>query len=77
VSGATVYSVCRFRLRVHRGALSSDNGLGWNEKPEASTTSSSSGADDDITGGMNAKSPRWFAKNVRQVCDGAVGRPCR
>src|SRR6266550_7318593 len=56
---------------------SSDNGIGWNEKPEASTTSSSSGADDDITGGMNARSPRWFAKNVRQVCDGAVGRPCR
>jgi hypothetical protein len=56
---------------------SKNDRTGQHDKPEASTTSSSPGAGDDLTGGMNAKSPRWFAKNVRQVCDRAVGRPCR
>jgi hypothetical protein len=28
-------------------------------------------------GEMNVRSPRWFARNVRQVCDRVVGRPRR
>ena len=31
----------------------------------------------NITGDINVWPPRWFAKNVRQVCDRVVGRPCR
>jgi hypothetical protein len=49
---------------------------GQHDKSEASTTSLP-GAEGDITGGMNAPSPRWFAKKLRQLCDRAVGRPCR
>lgn len=56
---------------------SKNDRTGQHDKPEASTTSSSPGEDDDITTGMNAPSPKWFAKNVRQLCDRAVGRPCR
>jgi hypothetical protein len=51
-------------------------------KPEASTTSSLPGADADLIGGMNATSPRWFARNIRQFVtvpwDGPedIARPC-
>ena len=38
---------------------------------------SSSCASANITGEINVWPPRWFAKNVRQVCDRVVGRPCR
>jgi hypothetical protein len=55
---------------------SHNNRAGRHTEP-ASTTSSSRGADDDVTCEMNAKSPRWFARNVRQVCDGAVSRSGR
>ena len=42
----------------------------------ASTTSSSRDACDDATVEVNAR-PMWFAKNVLQVCDGAVSRSGR
>ena len=38
---------------------------------------SSSCASANITGEIDVWPPRWFAKNVRQVCDRVVGRPCR
>ena len=50
---------------------------GRNDRSEASTTMSSSCASANITGEINVWPPRWFAKNVRQVCDRVVGRPCR
>jgi hypothetical protein len=37
----------------------------------------SSCASANINGEINVWSPKWFAKNVRQVCDRVVGRPCR
>ena len=37
----------------------------------------SSSASANITGEINLWSPKWFAKNVRQVCDRVVGRPRR
>ena len=48
-----------------------------NDTSEASTTMSSSCASANITGEINVWPPRWFAKNVRQLCDQMVGRPCR
>ncbi|PYR26722.1 MAG: hypothetical protein DMF98_08155 [Acidobacteria bacterium] len=54
-----------------------DDGTGRDNKSEASTTTSSPRASANITGEMNLKLPRWFAKNVRQVCDRGVGRPRR
>ena len=35
---------------------------------------SSRGAYDDVSVEVNAKSPRWFARNVRQVCDDPSSR---
>ena len=35
------------------------------------------GAHCNIAGEISVWSPKWFAKNVRQVCDRVVGRPCR
>ena len=58
-------------------SASRNDEAGRNDKPQASTTLSSSGAYDDVTREMNAKSPRWFPKNVRQVCDGAISRSGR
>jgi hypothetical protein len=40
-------------------------------------TSASPTADDGAIGEMNASWPKWFARNVRHVCDGAVSRPCK
>jgi hypothetical protein len=50
---------------------------GRKDKSEASTTMSSSCASANITGEIKVWPPRWLAKNVRQVCDRVVGRPCR
>jgi hypothetical protein len=51
--------------------LSRDGGTRRNSNTDASTTSSSRDARDDVTVEVNAR-PMWFAKNVLQVCDGAV-----
>ena len=56
---------------------SSDNGAGRNDRSEASTTMSSASASDDISGELNVSVPRWFARNVRQVCDRVFGLPRR
>src|SRR5918994_3248758 len=53
------------------------DGTGRNDRSEASTTMLSSCASANINGEINVWSPKWFAKNVRQVCDRVVGRPCR
>jgi hypothetical protein len=53
------------------------DGAGRNDKSAASTTMFSSCASATITGAINVWSPKWFAKNVRQVWDRVVGRPCR
>jgi hypothetical protein len=40
-------------------------------------TSSSPGAADEVTIELNVKAPKWFAKNIRHVCDGALNRSHR
>jgi hypothetical protein len=52
------------------------DGAGRNDTSEASKTMSSS-ASANITGEINVRPPKWFAKNVGQVCDRGVGRPRR
>ncbi|PYQ86055.1 MAG: hypothetical protein DMG02_26155 [Acidobacteria bacterium] len=52
-----------------------DNGAARHDKSDASTTTSSLRALANITGEMNVPSAKWFAKNVRRVCDRVAGRP--
>src|ERR1700730_3559728 len=52
-------------------------GTGRNGKPQASTRSSSLSPNNDVTVEANARLPRWFARNVRLVCDGPVSRSGR
>jgi hypothetical protein len=54
-----------------------EGGTGRNGKQEASTTSSSANVYDDVPVEVDAKLPMWLARNVRQVCDGAVSRSGR
>jgi hypothetical protein len=51
-----------------------DNWVGRNERSEALTTMSSPLASATLTGEMNVRSLKWFAKKVRQVCDRVGGR---
>jgi hypothetical protein len=53
------------------------DGAGRHDTLEASTPMSSACASANITGEINVWPPRRFAKNVRQVWDRVVGRPCR
>jgi hypothetical protein len=53
---------------------SRDGGTGRHRTTEA-VTSSSGVENDDAPGEMNASWPKWFARKVRHVCDGAVRRP--
>jgi hypothetical protein len=52
---------------------SRDGATGRHGKTEASTSSSLI-ANDDVSDEVNARLPMWFARNVRQVCDGVVSR---
>jgi hypothetical protein len=54
-----------------------DNGVGRDDTSGESTTTSSSRASANILGEVTVGPPRWFAKNVRQVCDRVGGRPHR
>jgi hypothetical protein len=40
-------------------------------------TLSSPGASDEVTIELNVRAPKWFAKNVRDVCDGPLNRSHR
>ena len=55
------------------GSLAHDGGTGGHGKTEAST-SSALVTNDDGTGAVHARLPKWFARNVRQVWDGLVRR---
>src|SRR5687767_10756360 len=52
-----------------------DNGVGPDDASGESTTTSSSRASANITEDVSVGPRRWFAKNVRQVCDRVGGRP--
>src|SRR5262245_33647117 len=58
------------------------DGAERNDTSAASPTMSSPPASANISGEMRVRSPKWFAKNVRHVCDRVVGgradnvRPC-
>src|SRR2546425_2409115 len=60
------------RMEAHDA--SSDSGAGRNGRSDVSTRTRSPSASEDISGEMNVPLPRWFARNVRQVCD-PCGRP--
>jgi hypothetical protein len=60
-------------MEVHDPSI--DIRAAQDEQSEALKTMSSPHSSAKITGEI--RSPRWFAKNVRQVCDRVVGRPRR
>lgn len=64
-------------LRVEAQDSLVHNGVGQDDTSGESTTTSSSRASANVTGEVTVGPPRWFAKNVRQVCDRVGGRPRR
>jgi hypothetical protein len=60
--------------RLEAYGASRDKRAGRNDEARTSATSSSPGSYDDVIGKTNARSPRWFVRHVRQVCDGGVSR---
>src|SRR6516164_11296053 len=69
---------CRRPPTVRRRAIAStDIGVEGNGRTPMSTTSSSPRSPDDARDEGSVRSPKWFTRKVRQVCDGRLVRSGR